>query len=99
MIWELFVDTCLTNSAEASIAWLRLLYLRFYAPLPAAPGGVAARDPAGQTTAELYMALAVKSVKRKSWKYLRYVTTADEQFIKRPAFAGMVMLVFTLPVV
>ena len=39
-----------------------------------------------------------KHAKTESYReYLRYVTTADEQFIEAPGIRGMVMLVFTLP--
>ena len=53
----------------------------------------------GKTTAELYMAIGCqKHAKTESYReYLRYVTTADEQFIEAPGIRGMVMLVFTLP--
>jgi isocitrate dehydrogenase kinase/phosphatase len=95
----LFVDTCLTTSAEASIVFgFARSYFMVYARCPAALG-VAARDPAGKTTAELYMAIGCqKHAKTESYReYLHYIASADEQFIEAPGIRGMVMLVFTLP--
>ncbi len=97
---ELFVDTCLTTSAEASIVFgFARSYFMVYAPLPAAPVEWLREILPGKTTAELYMAIGCqKHAKTESYReYLRYVTTADEQFIEAPGIRGMVMLVFTLP--
>ena len=97
---ELFVDTCLTTSAEASIVFgFARSYFMVYAPLPAALVEWLREILPGKTTAELYMAIGCqKHAKTESYReYLRYVTTADEQFIEAPGIRGMVMLVFTLP--
>ncbi len=46
---ELFVDTCLTTSAGGEYRiWLRTLLFHGLRPAARRPGGVAARDPAGQ---------------------------------------------------
>lgn len=97
---ELFVDTCLTTSAEASIVFgFARSYFMVYAPLPAALVEWLREILPGKTTAELYMAIGrQKHAKTESYReYLRYVTAADEQFIEAPGIRGMVMLVFTLP--
>lgn len=58
---ELFVDTCLTTSAEASIVFgFARSYFMVYARCPP-PGGVAARILPGKTTAELYMAIGCQA--------------------------------------
>ena len=97
---ELFVDTCLTTHAEASIVFgFARSYFMVYAPLPGALVEWLREILPGKTTAELYMAIGCqKHAKTESYReYLRYVTTADEQFIEAPGIRGMVMLVFTLP--
>ena len=97
---ELFVDTCLTTSAEASIVFgFARSYFMVYAPLPAALVEWLRDILPGKSTAELYMAIGCqKHGKTESYReYLNYVTRTDEQFIEAPGIRGMVMLVFTLP--
>lgn len=97
---ELFVDTCLTTHAEASIVFgFARSYFMIYAPLPAATVEWLREILPGKTTAELYMAIGCqKHAKTESYReYLHYVTNSDEQFIEAPGIRGMVMLVFTLP--
>lgn len=97
---ELFVDTCLTTHAEASIVFgFARSYFMVYAPLPAATVEWLREILPGKTTAELYMAIGCqKHAKTESYReYLHYVTNSDEQFIEAPGIRGMVMLVFTLP--
>ncbi len=96
----LFVDTCLTSTAEASIVFgFARSYFMVYAPLPAALVEWLREILPGKTTAELYMAIGCqKHGKTESYReYLNYVTHTDEQFIEAPGVRGMVMLVFTLP--
>lgn len=96
----LFVDTCLTTHAEASIVFgFARSYFMVYAPLPAATVEWLREILPGKTTAELYMAIGCqKHAKTESYReYLHYVTNSDEQFIEAPGIRGMVMLVFTLP--
>ena len=96
---ELFIDTCLTTTAEASIVFgFARSYFMVYAPLPAAlVSGYG--NSAGKTTAELYMAIGCqKHAKTESYReYLVYLQGCNEQFIEAPGIRGMVMLVFTLP--
>jgi len=97
---ELFVDTCLTTSAEASIVFgFARSYFMVYAPLPAATVEWLREILPGKTTAELYMAIGCqKHGKTESYReYLNYINASDEQFIEAPGIRGMVMLVFTLP--
>ncbi|MDF2622525.1 MAG: bifunctional isocitrate dehydrogenase kinase/phosphatase [Kosakonia cowanii] len=97
---ELFVDTCLTTHAEASIVFgFARSYFMVYAPLPAATVEWLREILPGKTTAELYMAIGCqKHAKTESYReYLHYVTNSDEQFIEAPGIRGMVMLVLTLP--
>lgn len=97
---ELFVDTCLTTHAEASIVFgFARSYFMVYAPLPAATVEWLREILPGKTTAELYMAIGCqKHAKTESYReYLHYVTNSDEQFVEAPGIRGMVMLVFTLP--
>ena len=96
----LFIDTCLTTHAEASIVFgFARSYFMVYAPLPAATVEWLREILPGKTTAELYMAIGCqKHAKTESYReYLHYVTNSDEQFIEAPGIRGMVMLVFTLP--
>ena len=96
----LFVDTCLTTHAEASIVFgFARSYFMVYAPLPAATVEWLREILPGKTTAELYMAIGCqKHAKTESYReYLHYVTNSDEPFIEAPGIRGMVMLVFTLP--
>ncbi|WLI75370.1 bifunctional isocitrate dehydrogenase kinase/phosphatase [Kosakonia sp. H02] len=97
---ELFVDTCLTTHAEASIVFgFARSYFMVYAPLPAATVEWLREILPGKTTAELYMAIGCqKHAKTESYReYLNFVANSDEQFIEAPGIRGMVMLVFTLP--
>ncbi|HDV7867092.1 bifunctional isocitrate dehydrogenase kinase/phosphatase [Escherichia coli] len=97
---ELFIDTCLTTTAEASIVFgFARSYFMVYAPLPAALVEWLREILPGKTTAELYMAIGCqKHVKTESYReYLVYLQGCNEQFIEAPGIRGMVMLVFTLP--
>ncbi|XTZ38194.1 bifunctional isocitrate dehydrogenase kinase/phosphatase [Salmonella enterica] len=97
---ELFIDTCLTTHAEASIVFgFARSYFMVYAPLPAATVEWLREILPGKTTAELYMAIGCqKHGKTESYReYLNYINASDEQFIEAPGIRGMVMLVFTLP--
>lgn len=97
---ELFIDTCLTTRAEASIVFgFARSYFMVYAPLPAALVEWLRDILPGKTTAELYMAIGCqKHGKTESYReYLTYIRQTDEQFIEAPGIRGMVMLVFTLP--
>ena len=97
---ELFVDACLTTSAEASIVFgFARSYFMVYTPLPAALVEWLREILPGKTTAELYTAIGCqKHGKTESYReYLNYITRTDEQFIEAPGIRGMVMLVFTLP--
>ncbi|HDK0309313.1 TPA: bifunctional isocitrate dehydrogenase kinase/phosphatase [Escherichia coli] len=97
---ELFIDTCLTTTAEASIVFgFARSYFMVYAPLPAALVEWLREILPGKTTAELYMAIGCqKHAKTESYReYLVYLQGCNEQFIEAPGICGMVMLVFTLP--
>ncbi|HHL5871540.1 TPA: bifunctional isocitrate dehydrogenase kinase/phosphatase [Escherichia coli] len=97
---ELFIDTCLTTTAEASIVFgFARSYFMVYAPLPAALVEWLREILPGKTTAELYMAIGCqKHAKTESYReYLVYLQGCNEQFIEAPSIRGMVMLVFTLP--
>ncbi|EHL0084991.1 bifunctional isocitrate dehydrogenase kinase/phosphatase [Escherichia coli] len=97
---ELFIDTCLTTTAEASIVFgFARSYFMGYAPLPAALVEWLREILPGKTTAELYMAIGCqKHAKTESYReYLVYLQGCNEQFIEAPGIRGMVMLVFTLP--
>lgn len=97
---KLFVDTCLTSKAEASIVFgFARSYFMVYAPLPAALVEWLREILPGKTTAELYMAIGCqKHGKTECYReYLTYMERSEEQFIVAPGVKGMVMLVFTLP--
>ncbi|CAM4323025.1 bifunctional isocitrate dehydrogenase kinase/phosphatase [Shigella dysenteriae] len=97
---ELFIDTCLMTTAEASIVFgFARSYFMVYAPLPAALVEWLREILPGKTTAELYMAIGCqKHAKTESYReYLVYLQGCSEQFIEAPGIRGMVMLVFTLP--
>lgn len=97
---ELFIDTCLTTTAEASIVFgFARSYFMVYAPLPAALVEWLREILPGKTTAELYMAIGCqKHAKTESYReYLVYLQGCNEQFIEAPGIRGMVMLVITLP--
>ncbi|ADZ44089.1 isocitrate dehydrogenase kinase/phosphatase [Yersinia enterocolitica] len=96
----LFIDTCLTSKAEASIVFgFARSYFMVYAPLPAAMVEWLREILPGKSTAELYMAIGCqKHGKTESYReYLTFVHQSSEQFIIAPGVKGMVMLVFTLP--
>ena len=97
---ELFIDTCLTTTADASIVFgFARSYFMVYAPLPAALVEWLREILPGKTTAELHMAIGCqKHAKTESYReYLVYLQGCNEQFIEAPGIRGMVMLVFTLP--
>ncbi|XPE40553.1 isocitrate dehydrogenase kinase/phosphatase AceK regulatory subunit [Shigella flexneri] len=83
---ELFVDTCLTTTAEASIVvGFARSYFMVYAPLPAALVEWL-REPAGKTTAELYMAIGCqKHAKTESYREYLFSTwpTVMSSLLKR----------------
>ena len=63
---ELFIDTCLTTHAEASIVFgFARSYFMVYAPLPGALVEWLRDILPGKTTAELYMRLAARSMRRR----------------------------------
>jgi isocitrate dehydrogenase kinase/phosphatase len=96
----LFIDTCLTSKAEASIVFgFARSYFMVYAPLPAAMVEWLREILPGKTTAELYMAIGCqKHGKTECYReYLTFMAGSQEQFIIAPGVKGMVMLVFTLP--
>ena len=83
----LFIDACLTGKAEASIVFgFARSYFMVYAPLPAAMVEWLQRDPAGKTTAELYMAIGCqKHGKTECYReYLTLWAQSQEQFIIAP---------------
>lgn len=97
---RLWIDTCLTDSNDASIVFgFARAYFMVYAPVPAAL--VAWLQPIlpGKTTAERYMAIGCqKHGKTECYReYLHYLAHSDEAFTQAPGVRGMVMLVFTLP--
>lgn len=97
---ELWVDTCLTRGAEASIVFgFARSYFMVYAPHPGALVAWLRDILPGKTTAELYMAIGCqKHGKTEVYReYLDYIAASDDQFIEAPGIRGMVMLVFTLP--
>ncbi|MDG2913990.1 bifunctional isocitrate dehydrogenase kinase/phosphatase, partial [Vibrio parahaemolyticus] len=84
---ELFIDTCLTTTAEASIVFgFARSYFMVYAPLPAALVEWLREILPGKTTAELYMAIGCqKHAKTESYReYLVYLQGCNEQFIEAP---------------
>jgi isocitrate dehydrogenase kinase/phosphatase len=73
---ELFIDTCLTTHAEASIVFgFARSYFMVYAPLPGALVEWLRDILPGKTTAELYMAIGCqKHAKTESYReYLHYI--------------------------
>ncbi len=74
---ELFIDTCLTTTAEASIVFgFARSYFMVYAPLPAALVEWLREILPGKTTAELYMAIGCRSTPKPK-------ATANISFIPR----------------
>lgn len=97
---RLWIDTCLTDSNDASIVFgFARAYFMVYAPVPAAL--VAWLQPIlpGKTLAERYMAIGCqKHGKTECYReYLDYLAHSQEAFTIAPGVRGMVMLVFTLP--
>jgi len=96
----LWIDTCLTDSDDASIVFgFARAYFMVYAPVPAAL--VAWLQPIlpGKTVAERYMAIGCqKHGKTECYReYLHYLAHSQEDFTVAPGIRGMVMMVFTLP--
>ncbi|XPE51822.1 isocitrate dehydrogenase kinase/phosphatase AceK regulatory subunit [Shigella flexneri] len=78
---ELFIDTCLTTTAEASIVFG---FARSYYGLCTAArsaGGVATGNLPGKTTAELYMAIYARSTPKPK-------ATANISFIYRAVMSS-----------
>lgn len=97
---QLFVDTCLTDSDDASIVFgFARTYFMVYAPQPGALVEWLREILPGKTTAELYSAIGCqKHAKTECYReHLRFMAKNDRQFIIAPGVKGMVMLVFTLP--
>lgn len=97
---ELWVDTCLTGAAQASIVFgFARSYFMVYAPHPGALVAWLQEILPGKTVAELYMSIGCqKHGKTETYReYLNYIAASDDQFIEAPGIRGMVMLVFTLP--
>ncbi|WP_343552585.1 bifunctional isocitrate dehydrogenase kinase/phosphatase [Pantoea sp.] len=97
---RLWIDTCLTDSDDASIVFgFARAYFMVYAPVPAAL--VAWLQPIlpGKTVAERYMAIGCqKHGKTECYReYLHYLAHSQEDFTIAPGIRGMVMMVFTLP--
>lgn len=79
---ELFIDTCLTTTAEASIVFgFARSYFMVYAPLPAALVEWLREILPGKTTAELYMAIAARSTPKPK-------ATANISFIYRAVMSS-----------
>ncbi len=86
---ELFIDTCLTTTAEASIVFgFARSYFMVYAPLPAALVEWLREILPGKTTAELYMAIGCqKHAKTESYReYLVYLQGCNDSSLKRRVF-------------
>ncbi|MDO6406016.1 bifunctional isocitrate dehydrogenase kinase/phosphatase [Pantoea phytobeneficialis] len=97
---RLWIDTCLTDSNDASIVFgFARAYFMVYAPVPAALVAWLAPILPGKTTAERYMAIGCqKHGKTECYReYLHYLAHSEEEFTIAPGVRGMVMLVFTLP--
>jgi isocitrate dehydrogenase kinase/phosphatase len=97
---QLFVDACLTESNDASIAFgFARSYFMVYAPQPGALVEWLREILPAKTTAELYSAIGCqKHAKTECYReHLRFMAQTDQPFIIAPGVKGMVMLVFTLP--
>ncbi|WP_017347250.1 bifunctional isocitrate dehydrogenase kinase/phosphatase [Pantoea sp. A4] len=97
---KLWIDTCLTDSNDASIVFgFARAYFMVYAPVPAAL--VAWLQPIlpGKTLAERYMAIGCqKHGKTETFReYLHALEHSTQPFEIAPGVPGMVMLVFVLP--
>ncbi|MEI7189801.1 bifunctional isocitrate dehydrogenase kinase/phosphatase [Dickeya dianthicola] len=96
----LFIDTCLTRHADASIVFgFARSYFMVYAPLPSALVAWLREILPGKTTAELYLAIGCQKHSKTEYyrEYLDFIAGTQEPFITAPGVKGMVMLVFTLP--
>jgi len=96
---QLFVDTCLTKSDDASIVFgFARSYFMVYAPQPAALVEWLREILPSKTTAELYSAIGCqKHAKTECYReHLRFMAQTEQPFIIAPGVKGMVMLVFTL---
>ncbi|MGM3174370.1 bifunctional isocitrate dehydrogenase kinase/phosphatase [Dickeya lacustris] len=96
----LFIDTCLTHPADASIVFgFARSYFMVYAPLPCALVAWLRDILPGKTTAELYLAIGCQKHSKTEYyrEYLNFIARTREQFVSAPGVKGMVMLVFTLP--
>ncbi|MCL2895986.1 bifunctional isocitrate dehydrogenase kinase/phosphatase [Brenneria tiliae] len=95
-----FIDTCLTGKAEASIVFgFARSYFMVYSPQPSALVAWLRDILPGKTTAELYLAIGCQKHSKTEYyrEYLHFIAASREQFISAPGVKGMVMLVFTLP--
>ncbi|WP_350306422.1 bifunctional isocitrate dehydrogenase kinase/phosphatase [Photorhabdus viridis] len=97
---EIFIDTCLTDQADASIVFgFARSYFMVYAPLPAALVEWLREILPAKSTSELYMAIGCQKHGKTEYyrEYLAFITFSKEQFMIAPGVKGMVMLVFTSP--
>ncbi len=88
---ELFIDTCLTTTAEASIVFgFARSYFMVYAPLPAALVEWLREILPGKTTAELYMAIGCqKHAKTESYREISFIYRAVmSSSLKRRVFVA-----------
>ncbi|NHB88940.1 bifunctional isocitrate dehydrogenase kinase/phosphatase [Photorhabdus tasmaniensis] len=96
----IFIDTCLTDQADASIVFgFARSYFMVYAPLPAALVEWLREILPAKSTSELYMAIGCQKHGKTEYyrEYLAFITFSKEQFMIAPGVKGMVMLVFTSP--
>uniref|UniRef100_UPI0036DA9047 bifunctional isocitrate dehydrogenase kinase/phosphatase n=1 Tax=Photorhabdus sp. RM322S TaxID=3342825 RepID=UPI0036DA9047 len=96
----IFIDTCLTDQADASIVFgFARSYFMVYALLPAALVEWLREILPAKSTSELYMAIGCQKHGKTEYyrEYLAFITFSKEQFMIAPGVKGMVMLVFTSP--
>ncbi len=96
----IFIDTCLTDYADASILFgFARSYFMVYAPLPAALVEWLREILPAKSTSELYMAIGCQKHGKTEYyrEYLAFITFSKEKFMIAPGVKGMVMLVFTSP--
>ncbi|QXF32154.1 bifunctional isocitrate dehydrogenase kinase/phosphatase [Photorhabdus luminescens] len=96
----IFIDTCLTDYADASIVFgFARSYFMVYAPLPAALVEWLREILPAKSTSELYMAIGCQKHGKTEYyrEYLAFITFSKEKFMIAPGVKGMVMLVFTSP--
>ncbi|MEQ2018764.1 bifunctional isocitrate dehydrogenase kinase/phosphatase [Photorhabdus bodei] len=96
----IFIDTCLTDYADASIVFgFARSYFMVYAPLPAALVEWLREILPAKSTSELYMAIGCQKHGKTEYyrEYLAFITFSKEQLMIAPGVKGMVMLVFTSP--